>query len=558
MKSMNTLSRRLISLRMICLYITAFVVFESCKQEPKKPVIVQDETITPQTAITKLVFDSTFVANYLDSTTTNEENASQIMDFYIGRNFQYAWFNEDGIAEQTRTFWNLRQYYIQQNNDQTLRDTLFENKLNLLLEDTTFVLSDTIKDAYEIELTRNFFVYARYAYEGKIDPSDLQWHIPRKKLDLVALLDSLVYNKGQNVQQWEPVNVVYKQLQSKLGFYARIKDAGGWDTLPYPNKTWKIGAKDSMILVIKQRLILEDTTLVMDSSIVLDDAWADPIKKARYRYGLSQQAIVDVALIKELNISVDERIKQILINMERGRWLPSFDTSMFIIANIPDYTLRVFEDRKVAMKMNIVVGTAANNSVIFTDKMKYIVFAPYWNVPTSIVKNEIMPAMNRNKNYLARNHMEITGYNGKIPVVRQKPGKHNSLGLVKFLFPNNYNIYFHDTPSKSLFEREQRAFSHGCIRLQKPFELAQYLLRNDSTWTDEKIREAMNGDKEKWVTLKNAVPIMITYFTAWVDDENNIHFNKDVYGHDEKLTQRLFNIKMEVAPDGDSTAVNNQ
>src|SRR5690606_5448375 len=114
------------------------------------------------------------------------------------------------------------------------------------------------------------FVYARYAYEGKIDPSDLQWHIPRKKLDLVALLDSLVYNKGQNVQQWEPVNVVYKQLQSKLGFYARIKDAGGWDTLPYPNKTWKIGAKDSMILVIKQRLILEDTTLVMDSSIVLD------------------------------------------------------------------------------------------------------------------------------------------------------------------------------------------------------------------------------------------------------------------------------------------------
>src|SRR5690606_26657582 len=130
---------------------------------------------------------------------------------------------------------------------------------------------------------------------------------------------------------------------------------------------------------------------------------------------------------------------------------------------------------------------------------------PYWNVPYSISKNEIMPAMKRNSNYLTRNKMEITGYSNGVPIVRQKPGPHNSLGLVKFIFPNSYNIYFHDTPSKSLFERDQRAFSHGCIRLHQPFELAKYLLKDQPEWTDEKIKEAMNGDKEKWVTLPKSI-----------------------------------------------------
>jgi murein L,D-transpeptidase YcbB/YkuD len=210
------------------------------------------------------------------------------------------------------------------------------------------------------------------------------------------------------------------------------------------------------------------------------------------------------------------------------------------MVNIPDYGLRVYENGKVSSAMDVVVGKAANRTVIFSDELKYIVFSPYWNVPRSIVRNEIYPAMQRSSSYLRRNNMEVTGYSNGLPVVRQKPGPGNALGQVKFLFPNSYNIYFHDTPSKSLFSRNKRAFSHGCIRLHKPFELARYLLRNDSSWTDAAIRDAMNGSTEKWVTLKHSLPVFITYFTSWVDRDGIVQFRDDVYGHDKKLESHLF------------------
>ena len=189
---------------------------------------------------------------------------------------------------------------------------------------------------------------------------------------------------------------------------------------------------------------------------------------------------------------------------------------------------------------DIVVGKEGTNTVIFTDSLQYVVFSPYWNVPTSIVKNEIVPAINRNPNYIDRNNMEITGYNNDLPVVRQKPGGSNALGLVKFIFPNNYNIYFHDTPSKYLFEREKRAFSHGCIRVRDAEKMANYLLQYQPEWTPEKINAAMHAGEEKWVGLKTPLPVFITYFTAWVDENNLLHFRDDIYGHDKKMAEHLF------------------
>jgi murein L,D-transpeptidase YcbB/YkuD len=190
--------------------------------------------------------------------------------------------------------------------------------------------------------------------------------------------------------------------------------------------------------------------------------------------------------------------------------------------------------------MDIVVGKEANRTVIFSDELKYVVFSPYWNIPRSIVRNEIVPAMNRSSSYLSRNNMEITGNSNGLPVIRQKPGKGNALGKVKFIFPNQYNIYFHDTPAKTLFSRQKRAFSHGCIRLEQPFELAKYLLRNDNEWTDNKIQTAMNQSSEKWVELEKPVPVFIVYFTSWVDQEGLLHFREDIYGHDKRMERHLF------------------
>ena len=196
-----------------------------------------------------------------------------------------------------------------------------------------------------------------------------------------------------------------------------------------------------------------------------------------------------------------------LLNLERMKWMPE-EPAKYLLANIPEYRLHVVENGKDVLAMNVVVGKAVHRTVIFADELKYVVFSPYWNIPRSIVRNEIYPAMKRSSSYLRRKNMEVTGYSGGLPIVRQKPGSGNALGKVKFIFPNSYNIYFHDTPSRGLFNRQERAFSHGCVRVHQPFDLAAYLLKDKPEWTDEKIKAAMNRSTEKWVTLDKIVPVL--------------------------------------------------
>ncbi|MFZ1798616.1 MAG: L,D-transpeptidase family protein, partial [Chitinophagaceae bacterium] len=190
--------------------------------------------------------------------------------------------------------------------------------------------------------------------------------------------------------------------------------------------------------------------------------------------------------------------------------------------------------------MNVIVGKTTNSTVIFSGSLQYVVFAPYWNVPKSIVQNEIVPGMAKNPDYLENHNMEIVGQNGSLPDVRQKPGEDNSLGRVKFLFPNNYDIYFHDTPNRDLFSATNRSFSHGCIRVGEPKKLAEFLLRNDSSWTINRIDSAMYASKEKWVKTPKVTPVIIAYFTAWVDDNGLLNFRNDIYGHDQKLIDKMF------------------
>ena len=186
------------------------------------------------------------------------------------------------------------------------------------------------------------------------------------------------------------------------------------------------------------------------------------------------------------------------------------------------------------MIRKVVVGTELNKTAVFSGMMNNVVFSPYWNVPSSILAKEVLPAIRRNSNYLNKNHME---WNGKS--VRQKPGPWNALGKVKFLFPNSHSIYLHDTPSKSLFSRDQRAFSHGCIRVEDPRRLAIYVLRHQPEWTEEKIDEAMNAEKEKYVKINQPIPVIITYLTAWVNPNGQLNFRKDIYKRDSRFAKML-------------------
>jgi L,D-transpeptidase YcbB len=203
-----------------------------------------------------------------------------------------------------------------------------------------------------------------------------------------------------------------------------------------------------------------------------------------------------------------------------------------LVVNIPEYKLHVYENGNHVFDMNVVVGSEKNQTAIFNDELTHIVFSPYWNVPQSIVQNEILPAMRRNRRYLSANGYERVGTENGLPKIRQKPGKGNSLGLVKFLFPNEHDIYFHDSPAKSLFTHRIRAYSHGCVRLAEPAKLAAYLLKDDPQWSPDKIEAAMNAGKEEWVKLSATVPVSIIYLTAWVDHEGVLNFRDDVYEKD--------------------------
>jgi murein L,D-transpeptidase YcbB/YkuD len=503
--------------------------------------VPRDTTITPAQAVTKLVVDSAYVERFIATQKLTLKEATQLRNFYNSRNYQFAWFTEDGLAEQARAFWNLHEQFVDYSRDSSFVDQQLHTTMD------TLVAAENISDIpgidrrkVELLLTQHFFVYAQYAYGGKVDPEELQWHIPRKKVDAVALLDSLIARKGKNLEEWEPVNRGYRRLKEKLLQLYQLEKEGGRDSLRLDRRRYTVGDSGPFIASLKKRLAAWGDLDPADTSGTFTTATKKAVQQAQRRFGLKDDGVVGKGVVGVLNVPLERRIEQVLINLERMRWLPPQAEGKRLLANIPDFRLHLFDSGGKVMDMKIVVGKAGTNTVVFNGELKYVVFAPYWNVPPSIVRKEILPAMKRRPGYLARNNMEITGREAGLPVIRQKPGPDNSLGLVKFLFPNSYNIYFHDTPVKTLFEQEKRTFSHGCIRLEKPFELARWLLKDRPQWTDSVMLEAMQGGKEKWVTLAQPVPVFISYFTAWVDGEGLLHFREDVYGHDQRMAERMF------------------
>lgn len=514
-------------------------VVSSCGERPAKAVFAQrDTTITQQTSFSKLFFDSADLEKFISHANISKNHRQQISDFYKRRNYQYAWFTEAGVAEHTRSFWNLHNSYIDVFQDSALKSQALHTQIDKLLEPDIKIDSASMREL-EWQFTLHFFEFSSHAYAGQLDPAKLQWYIPKKKINQGDLLDSLIGRKGKDLEEWEPVNRLYRQLKNALIRYRAVSEAGGWKEIPFKNEKYKLGDTAKVLKLVKQRLRATGE-YGADSTPYFSDTLLQAVKASQKRFGLAETGIVTSAFIKELNVPVDTRIRQILINLERMRWVPEPPKGSFIVVNIPEYRLHVVEDNARVFSMKIVVGKAAHNTVIFTGKIKFVVFSPYWNVPPSIVRNEVLPAIRRNPNYLARMNMETTGEAGGLPVIRQRPGGGNALGKVKFIFPNSYNIYLHDTPAKSLFKEQNRAFSHGCIRISEPERLAAYLLRNQPEWTEEKRNAAMSAGVEKWVNLKDPVPVMITYFTAWANTDGFVSFRKDVYGHDLRLSKSLF------------------
>ncbi|HMI77157.1 MAG TPA: L,D-transpeptidase family protein [Ferruginibacter sp.] len=511
--------------------------------EKDKKVSKRDLSINSSNAYNNLFFDSMVLVQFMADNKVDDALTRRMISFYNTRNYQFAWFTNNGLTEQALGFWNMHNYQTTYGNDSALKDKSLQSKMDGYSEEVDgFPVSSSDKNIIntELKLTQHFIMYALNNIEdGYIKRKEMERFIPRKKEDALLLADSLLTKKHKDDKYYEEVNNAYKLLKDQLGKYVAIAKRGGWPQVTAPAKELKKGISSPAVIQLKKRLQITGD-MAADTTPVFNDAVEAGIKNNQYRFGYSQTGIITDALVKDMNVPVLERIKQILLNMGRMQWMINEPKGQMIVVNIPEFILHVKDGPKKVFDMNVVVGKEGHNTMMFTGNLNQVVFSPYWNIPPSIVRKEIMPAMERNPNYLASQNMEITGNEGGLPDIRQLPGAKNSLGRVKFLFPNSFNIYFHDTPAKSLFEKDKRAYSHGCIRLSNPVKMANYLLKDDPQWPADKIDDAMNSGSEKYVKLKNAVPVLITYYTAWVDDIGALHFAEDIYGHDKAVIEKMF------------------
>jgi murein L,D-transpeptidase YcbB/YkuD len=420
---------------------------------------------------------------------------------------------------------------------------------------------EAIKTAKNLEQLVDFDMYFTYSLvrcgsylsSGRADPRtiDPNWrYVPRNDNLAQIINDAIEGNTLEKLpQQLSPPHHEYVVLKEMLRKYREIGAKGGWSPLPV-ELTLKQGDENPNVAVLRKNLtITEDLKPGASDTTAFDSDLSDAVLRFETRHGLEPDGVLDPKVIALMNVPVDFRIAQIEANLERLRWLPSDMGTRHIVVNIPAYELQVHEGNQIPLTMKVVVGTNANRTPLFSDLMETVVFSPYWNIPESIATKEILPKIMKDPDYRLRQNIEVVKVGKRTEVVdpskinwddapadfryqlRQKPGPKNSLGLVKFLFPNEFNVYLHDTPADNLFDRFTRNFSHGCVRVERPLELASYLLRDQPEWTAEKIETAMHSDSETHVALKTPVAVHIVYWTAWVDSTGVLQIRPDVYGY---------------------------
>ncbi|MEO5909905.1 MAG: L,D-transpeptidase family protein [Pelobium sp.] len=487
----------------------------------------------------ELTFDSLVLKSFFKSHPQLKQVEDDVVLFYRSRNFAYAWFDDGKLIEQAGNLYNR---VINLQNEGVSKKIPYQASLDSLFN--LFEVEEHQKKPnilLELMLTADYFVFSKLSWEG-VDQSvseSLKWHLPRKKVNYEHYLDSILENTNAKNTIKEPVYRQYDLLKTYLKKYKDLERKEIWTALQYTKNGSQLGDTSLLIAQIKKRLFLLNDFKGDTSNAIFDLSFYNALKVFQQRNGLTVDGLIGNETIKILNIPLKSRIRQIIVNMERNRWLPIAEYEDVLAVNIPDFKLHVFHKDSLLWSCKVVVGQSIHPTTVFFGEVQNVVFSPYWNVPESIVRNEILPQIRKHANYLATHDMEITGYSNGLPNVRQKPGPNNALGLVKFLFPNIYNTYLHDTPAKSLFGETSRAFSHGCIRVEEPVKLANFLLRNQTAWTPEKINSAMHSGHEKYVKLNTKVPVFIAYFTAFVGQNNQLNFRKDIYNLDEHLADML-------------------
>ncbi|MGB0124662.1 MAG: L,D-transpeptidase family protein [Silvibacterium sp.] len=486
---------------------------------------------------------------------------AHFQNVYQTSNFAPVWLNNGQPTPQALAVIQALEASPQKGlNPDDYDASLWPGRLNALKNSA----SPDTQASFDAALTVGAMRYISDLHIGRVDPKHFKFgiEIEQNKYNLPQFVTQDVIH-ASDIQavlaDVEPPYPGYKRTEIALQHYLQLAAKGDGPPVPDVPKTITPGDSYAGDSQLAQRLqLLGD--LPSSIGISPDSRYAGPlvdaVKLFQARHGLDPDGKLGKGTIRQLNLPLSMRVRQLQDALERWRWLPPAFPQPPVVVNVPEFVLRVFtSDHKVALRMNVVVGKALRTQTpVFAKDMRYIVFRPYWNVPSSILRGEIVPSIEKNRNYIASKNFEVTDLSGKVvtdgPIsdavlaqlragrlaVRQKPGPNNSLGLVKFIFPNEHSVYLHSTPAQQLFSQSRRDFSHGCIRVQKPADLAAYLLRNQPPWTLEKVQAAMqSGPDNQQVNLATPVPVLILYVTAVVEEDGSVHFFDDIYGHDKSL-----------------------
>ncbi|WP_350335210.1 L,D-transpeptidase family protein [Coralliovum pocilloporae] len=410
----------------------------------------------------------------------------------------------------------------------------------------------------ELELSLAIVTYARHAQAGRLKPTKVSKSITLVPVspDPLAVIDqvSSAEKPEKSLHSFQPQQDGYKRLREQLAKFRTLPK----EKTPIqiaPGKALKLGSKGKRVEALRERLNVAATE--ENTRAVFDEALLKAVKEFQKNKDLHVDGIVGRRTLAILNGKKTSSEADLIANMEMWRWMPRDLGRFHVFVNVPEYRLRVYKDGSQTHTTRVVVGKFRNKTPIFSDEMEHVVVNPYWNVPASIAVKELLPKIRRDpRGYLAkRNYQVLTRVKGRTRVVdprqinwskfnagrvriRQAPGGRNALGRIKFLFPNKHAVYLHDTPSKSLFSRQRRAFSHGCIRVHNPFEFAEALFAEDKDWNSARLR-SMLGNKERWVNLDKHVPVHLAYFTIRVNDDGDLNTFDDIYGHIGKLKVSL-------------------
>ncbi len=487
--------------------------------------------------------------------------------FYERRAFAPAWFNGAALTEEAVQLIEA----LRRSEEEEGLPGYHQEEIESLLGRLEDGAADdaALRVDLELLLTNAFLVLGSHLHLGRVNPETRQaeWQASRGELDLAESLEEALSEDGVEpaLERLRPPHSGYGALKGALAELHQIADRGGWGTVPQGGRLEQ-GSEGERVAALRARLRVEPDPSEAASAAsageaeVFDEALDAVVRRFQERHGLDADGIVGPRTLQALNVSVEERVRQVQVNLERWRWLPDDLGRNHILVNIADFSVDVVEEGERVRRMRAVVGRAYRQTPAFSDSMTYLVLAPYWHVPPGIAVNDQLPRIrNDPSGYLPSQNMVLleqgtnrvvdpasVDWNGITAAefnrryrIRQEPGSTNALGRVKFMFPNRHNVYLHDSPARELFDHTVRDFSSGCVRVEGALELTEYLLRDDPRWDRAGIERAATGSAERTVWLREPVPIHLQYWTAWVDEDGALQIRNDIYNRDGRVLRAL-------------------